>query len=120
MTTKRVPKLAAGRIKITDHAVENFKDMQLLPCTCTAPRRARCEGCERWWELHRELLWELDLAPWEFPAVMRCQNGLAYVSDWDGARELIHELMERLRAAYPDVYVDLRARYDREWLATHA
>jgi hypothetical protein len=70
--------------------------------------------------LHRALNAELNLEPWEFPAVERCANGLAYVSDWDGARELIGELMERLKAAYPDAYVDLKAAYDREWLATHA
>ena len=86
----------------------------------TAPRLNRCASCERWWELHRALNAELNLEPWEFPAVERCANGLAYVSDWDGARELIGELMERLKAAYPDAYVDLKAAYDREWLATHA
>jgi len=60
----------------------------------------------------------LMLKPWEFPAV-NLYRGLAFASDWVGARELIGELMERLRVAHPDVYRDLEVKY-RQAIETSA
>jgi hypothetical protein len=113
MVTNRTPRQAQVKTKVTPRAVELFRQMQTLPsCTCCAPRVRRCQSCDMWWDLHRELNAELNLAPWEFPAV-NLHRGLAYASDWDGARELIGELMERLRVAHPDEYLDLVARYQQ-------
>jgi hypothetical protein len=40
---------------------------------------------------------------------------LAYAADWNGARELIGELMERLRVGYPDTHAALEAAYQEAW-----
>jgi hypothetical protein len=136
MPTNRRPRRAAAttKIKVTDRAVELFKKMQTLPnCTCVwGPNywnRIECASCERWWDLHSDLHAELKLKPWEWSVIAhppgappheelkdgrivhRSMPQLAYAADWNGARELIGELMERLEAAYPDVYLDLEARY---------
>ena len=53
-----------------------FREMEAIVCTC-APRNwaqdqywkhEECDGCKRWWELHRDLHPELGLKPWQWPA----------------------------------------------------
>jgi hypothetical protein len=41
--------------------------------TCPPPstKRSPCPGCERWYDLHDELHWELQCNPWEWPCVAR-------------------------------------------------
>jgi hypothetical protein len=40
-------------------------------CPPPSPKRSPCPGCERWYDLHDELHWELQCNPWEWPCVAR-------------------------------------------------
>ena len=74
MVTKRTPKLAAGRVRITPRSIELFKVMRGLEnCSCVwGPRyynHRRCASCDRWWKLQCELHRELKLPPWCWPVM---------------------------------------------------
>jgi len=74
VVTKRTPKLAAGRVRITPRSIELFKVMRGLEnCSCVwGPRyynHRRCASCDRWWKLQCELHRELKLPPWCWPVM---------------------------------------------------
>jgi hypothetical protein len=59
--------------QITPTAVDLFKRMDRLECTCkplpypkyTPP----CAGCDEWWELHAELWREVGAKLWAYPCI---------------------------------------------------
>jgi hypothetical protein len=74
MPTNRTPIHRPPRRRISPRAVELFREMQALPhCSCLwGPMywdRVECASCDRWWSLQNNLCRELELKPWEFPAV---------------------------------------------------
>lgn len=85
MTTKRTPKKAATKIKVTDHAVELFKQLRSLPvCVCQwGPNywdRVVCISCDQWTELSNQLHRELGLFVGDYPAV---SNGIIDTPPYD-------------------------------------
>lgn len=74
MPTNRTPINRKGKLQITDKAVELFREMEDIDCTCEPVDWDRywehrlCAGCERWWELNSLLHHELDLKCWDWPA----------------------------------------------------
>src|SRR5262249_59702505 len=71
--TKRVPLHRRSRtMAITDAALRLFEEMRALPCTCDDRNKHRgCPGCDRWWDLHRELRRALNERMWNFPTISR-------------------------------------------------
>jgi hypothetical protein len=76
MSSKRKPISRPLRVQITPLAIRLFTEMAAISCTC-APRdwkgeyrgHQECAGCERWWELHRQLHNELGCRPWQWPCI---------------------------------------------------
>jgi hypothetical protein len=78
MATKRTPIRRAANQRITPEAVEIFKSMRALRCTCPPidwegkywERPDDCAGCVRWWSLHEKLGDALGITdPGEFPCI---------------------------------------------------
>jgi hypothetical protein len=71
--TRRVPLARRPAVQITPRAIELYMAMGKLKCTCPppSPKRSTCPGCERWYDLHDELHWELQCKPWEWPCIAR-------------------------------------------------
>jgi hypothetical protein len=79
MTTTRTPIGRTPRAaQITPKAIEAFRKMKRLETKCTcAPidwggkywEHQECHACEQWWQQHSILCDELNLRPWERPAV---------------------------------------------------
>jgi hypothetical protein len=62
MSTKRIPIHRPIRSQIPPEALDLFREMQALQCTCRPIdwggkywERDECTGCERWWNLHSRL-----------------------------------------------------------------
>ena len=95
MATKRTPLHREQSRRITPHAVELFKAMEALKCICppidwsgpeTHLKRRTCAGCERYWELNRELCDELQLKPWHWPAYEHPDATSPYPPDCEATR----------------------------------
>jgi hypothetical protein len=76
MSTKRKPISRPPRVQITPLAIRLFTEMAAIPCTCPSSdgggkyrEHQQCAGCERWWELHRQLHVELRCRPWQWPCI---------------------------------------------------
>jgi hypothetical protein len=73
---RRVPLTRPTQAQISARAVELYKQMRKLKCSCGQypdptkwTGRQMCEGCTRWWELHGELDSELKSKAWQWPAI---------------------------------------------------
>jgi hypothetical protein len=72
MPTKRTPTGRLPKSRITPEAIDLFRRMRKLKCTC-APRdwageywrHETCPGCKEYGRLSAQLESELKLAPWE-------------------------------------------------------
>src|SRR5215211_920008 len=77
MPTNRRPKKRATRWRVTPEIAETYRRMKspATACTCIGPvawiHDRECDGCKRWKDLHSRLLDQLQLKPWEYPAVGR-------------------------------------------------
>jgi hypothetical protein len=76
MTTKRTPIKRQPEPKITPAAIRLFEHMRRIRCSCPPIdwageywNRDECSGCKRWWRLHRDLVGELQTAPWQYPVI---------------------------------------------------
>ena len=78
MTTTRTPIGRAPRAaQITPRAIAAFRKMQRLEMKCTcAPdwegkyfEHEQCRACDQWFRQHRILHGELNLQPWQWPAI---------------------------------------------------
>ena len=78
MTTSRTPIGRKGRMRLTNAAIAAFRKMQKLEteCTCSAYRlgwrvwkHPDCPACEEWSEQNSILRDELNLKPWDWPAI---------------------------------------------------
>jgi hypothetical protein len=69
MPTTRKPTHRRPTRRITARAVDIFDAMENLAarCSCTDVNH-KCDACEEWWRKNDELMGELKLRPWEFPA----------------------------------------------------
>jgi len=69
MATTRKPITRKPTRRITQRAVDIFDTMEELArrCSCTDVNH-KCDACEEWWRQNNELMGELKLRPWEFPA----------------------------------------------------
>jgi hypothetical protein len=86
MTTNRVPISRPQVAQITDEAVRLFVAMGKLRCSCPPPAptwQQPCPGCAQWCDLHEALHDELQLPPWEWPAVARQSPKRAGFFDWN-------------------------------------
>ena len=67
MTTMPVKRRTAKKLGgDMDVALQIFREMKALPCSCTpeahARRAEKCAGCQRWWELEPHLRHALELS----------------------------------------------------------
>ena len=69
MSTKRIPIHRPIRAQIPLEALDLFREMKNVKCTCPPIdwkgkywERHECPGCERWWSLHSRLA---QLLPWD-------------------------------------------------------
>lgn len=79
MSTKRIPIKRDLNARITLRAVELFRAMEALECTCEPTTWGddgnwrnpppSCASCEKWWDLHNQLWRELGAKPWEWPCI---------------------------------------------------
>ncbi|KRQ02410.1 hypothetical protein [Bradyrhizobium manausense] len=64
-----------GGDRISPKAIEIFKAMQELSgCVC-AVMTSRCPVCDECWRLHNELHDELQLKPYQWPAIVNPDEG---------------------------------------------
>ncbi len=65
-------------LQITAKAIAAFEEMQICRPLCTCDpidwggnywQREECPACEDWWRHHGVLWNELNLRPWEWPAI---------------------------------------------------
>ncbi len=92
MTTRRTPRGMNRRI--SPLAVEIFKQMQALECTCE-PRdwagkywkHEPCSACEQWWTLHSVLHNVLNCKPWEWPCIRDPEAVCPYPQDHTNAKQ---------------------------------
>jgi hypothetical protein len=77
MTTTRRPTRRPPQSRISPAAIEIFRTMQAIECTCPDyeidwegeywKRPEPCPGCLRWRQAHHDLHCELQLRPWWYP-----------------------------------------------------
>jgi hypothetical protein len=69
--------------------------MRRCRCTCVDDRKpgTPCNGCERWWRLHNDLVDEFGTMPWQWPCVQNPNTQAPHI-DW----EPNHEAQERWQA----------------------
>jgi hypothetical protein len=74
--TRRIPINRRSVTAIAPRAVELYKAMRRIRCTCPLPKpgrnapsmRDQCRGCSKWWSLHSELDAALGpTKPWLWP-----------------------------------------------------
>ena len=101
--TKRTPIKRAVRRQITPEITEIYSQMTSpeTACTCVDPKAwihdEECDGCKKWKSLHNQLLDQLQLKPWQYPAVRRRGGPAAWSTP--GAVELWRELEAALAEA---------------------
>jgi hypothetical protein len=83
--TRRTPLVRLPGVQITPRAVDLFVAMGKLKCSCPppSPMREPCTGCQQWCDLHEALHDELQLPPWQWPAVSRQSLKRAGFLDWN-------------------------------------
>lgn len=77
MSTKRIPIHRPTRAQIPLEALDLFREMKNVKCTCPPIdwkekywERHECPGCERWWSLHSRLAQLLPgIRPWHWPVI---------------------------------------------------
>jgi hypothetical protein len=77
MSTKRIPIHRPIRAQIPLEALDLFREMKNVKCTCPPIdwkgkywERHECPGCERWWSLHSRLAQLLPgIRPWHWPVI---------------------------------------------------
>jgi hypothetical protein len=77
MSTKRIPIHRPIRAQIPPEALDLFREMRNVKCTCPPIdckgeywERHECPGCERWWDLHSRLAQILPgIRPWHWPVI---------------------------------------------------
>ena len=77
MSTKRIPIHRPIRAQIPLEALDLFREMKNVECTCPPIdwegrywERQGCPGCERWWDLHSRLAQILPgIRPWHWPVI---------------------------------------------------
>ena len=77
MSTKRIPIHRPIRAQIPLEALDLFREMKNVKCTCPPIdwkgrywERQECPGCERWWGLHSRLAQLLPgIRPWHWPVI---------------------------------------------------
>jgi hypothetical protein len=77
MSTKRIPIHRPTRAQIPLEALDLFREMKNVKCTCPPFdwkekywERHECPGCERWWSLHSRLAQLLPgIRPWHWPVI---------------------------------------------------
>jgi hypothetical protein len=78
MVTKRTPIARGERPKLTDAAIEAYREMKILATRCTCPPRQDpnsptwkyhppCAACEEYDRLEMQIHRELKCRPWEIP-----------------------------------------------------
>jgi hypothetical protein len=71
---RRLSKQRPGAI--SDLAIALFEEMQQLYCSSASRNESeallcKCDGCQRWWELHPHLRHALGEKLWNFPVISR-------------------------------------------------
>jgi hypothetical protein len=77
VSTKRIPIHRPIRAQIPPEALNLFRKMKTLKCTCRPIDwegkywdRDECPGCKRWWNLHSRLAQLLPgIRPWHWPVI---------------------------------------------------
>jgi hypothetical protein len=70
MTTNRTPINRRPTGRLTPQAIEIFKRMVAIKCTCGEGNDCDCPGCREHLQLDDDLSRELGLRPWQFPSVV--------------------------------------------------
>jgi hypothetical protein len=99
---ERITSPSDNGLHITPQAVEIFRTMQQLECTCTSSDD-KCAGCTAYAHLDEELRRALALKPWQWPTIIGPDETLAHPPG-SGAAEwypLGRRLYDRL-AGWPD------------------
>jgi hypothetical protein len=72
--TKRVPINRPARGRLSPAALDAFRRMRRLKCSCSSETAwiygRQCDGCKTWKHLHWTLHRELKLRPWDFYGVV--------------------------------------------------
>jgi hypothetical protein len=108
LNTNRTPINRPPTARFTPKAISIFKHMMTLQCTCRGDERFECSGCKEHDALDGELARELNLKPWQYPAVIYPFDGVdasptTATHDWEtnAGRRLFAELVRAAKIAKP-------------------